>query len=83
MTPGGAGSLANVTSTFTTQVEQEARLVFFADLTDALVRAHLLADLTAATAMLKDTSNSKFVSSAHFSPAWHQAWEHHDLKPES
>ena len=52
----------------TTREEQEERLVFIAQYTDAVIRAKLLNDSAAANFVLHDVPNSPLVQAADLSP---------------
>ena len=53
---------------FTTEAEQEERLLFIAELTDANIRAKLLNDTAAATYFVDQALNSPLVHKADLAP---------------
>ena len=62
--PCGAYNPSDDRNFMTTQAEQEERLQFIANYTDAMVRATVLGDQTAASFLLNDVADSLLVQTA-------------------
>ena len=76
VTPCGVDGYTNAMSTFTTQADQEARLMFLLELTDAVMRSHVLGDVAAASFLRHNVPTHPVVQSAHFSSAHFVADDH-------
>ena len=76
VTPCGVDGYTNARSTFTTQADQEARLIFLSELTDAVIKSHVLRDVAAASFLHHKVPTHPVVQSAHFSPAHFAAADH-------